>query len=315
MAKVSLPNRRTIFLFTLLYTLTLSCAFGGPLFGSCDSLPKKLGFLNDESLTKLEIERLGKKGESREYLAKFFDRIKQLPESRKQELLNQIANEYPRSSEKNQYPKLSGRRTLDVIINRLLPPKDIIAQRIAEKQTPLEAYYHYLNLVSSALGKGKRGNYSADHVVKIMKTIQDWMRDPKREEIQFVRFFGSFPNGRAHVNSGGKQTSDIDLSGPEMSAEFLRRDRPDHAEAAATQDVYSYLFKFAAERQKLGAEIGEALSTSAFEVTTVSGDIYEKTEVSPIVFDIYRDSIVMKIYPIMPDKVIRPPVVYEFLSH
>lgn len=139
--------------------------------------------------------------------------IKNMPDSLRKKVLDEIEIQYPKAHDKNWVRKgwffqikkmalLSPQQSLDILTNQLLPARKFIEKMIEGGKKVDKAYESYLaELRSGVYSRAKVGHYTGAEVNGIVLGIRGFLQSsdliPKGTAIRLV---GRFPNGRAYVS-------------------------------------------------------------------------------------------------------------------
>lgn len=200
------------------------------------------------------------------------DALKRLSPAEKNNLLNTLTPLYRELSfnkyRDRQYSHM--KRVFDLLISRILSPKEFFETQLAQGKNPIEIYDAYLQKSLSATGIMQK--YTAHDVLRTLRWVQTQIHSQSKTDYDAnswrMVFYGSYFNGRAI-----QPISDIDTIAASKSQDrFL-------------QSLNDKLFF---KNQPL-----DHISSNSMESFTVNN----AAQINPILFIVSKDSLEMRVYP------------------
>lgn len=200
------------------------------------------------------------------------DALKKLSPQERADLLKTLTPLYREVSfnkyNDRQYSHL--KRVMDLLISRLLAPKEFFEAQLALGKNPVEIYDAYLQQSLAATGLMQK--YNAHDVLHLLRWVQIEIYSHSKTDYDAntwrMVFYGSYFNGRAIL-----PISDIDTIAASKSQDRFLQNLND---------------KFFFKRQPL-----DHISSNSMDKFTINN----AAQINPIVFIVSKDSLEMRVYP------------------
>lgn len=210
--------------------------------------------------------------------------------------LKNIGELYATADRTNErFPRLNGRRVLDRLIAELLPPGELIANSIAQGESPAQALASYRNRVrKTVFSSTSLGFYSAADVIGVAQKLQFFFRhyfSHNPEGDWTVYMFGSFPNFKAL-----KHRSDIDVALRVNTQNFDHFVDPTRITASGAPVIFSHHVDY-----QLIAALNRSLvgqTALGLKVDKISSGFYipRFAWLNPIVIEIKAREVMLNVY-------------------